>query len=165
MTKPEVNKLLALMKANYSYAFKTMSRQEKILLLNTWTFTLQDLDAGVVMIAVMQLISTNKWLPTVAEIREKCKDLYYEASFRECDVFFDELPESKKAAYRAIVDKTSHLRGDGPAKLTLGAMMNNPGMAAIATGRAQIELLDGADGEAWKGDSSDGEQEERMRDE
>ena len=44
MTQQEVNKLLALMKANYSYAFKTMSQQDKYLLLNTWTFTLQDLN-------------------------------------------------------------------------------------------------------------------------
>ena len=69
MTKQEVNKLLALMKANYSYAFKTMSQQDKYLLLNTWTFALQDLNADIVMIAVMQLISVSKWLPTVAEIR------------------------------------------------------------------------------------------------
>lgn len=165
MTKSEVNKLLALMKANYSYAFKNMSRQEKILLLNTWAFTLQDLDAGVVMIAVMQLISTSKWLPTVAEIREKCKDLYYEASFRECDVFFDDLPESEKAAYRAIADKTSRLRGDGPAKLTLGAMLHNPQIAALAAGQQRMELLDSADGEAWKEDAPNGEWEERMMNE
>ena len=73
MTKQEVNKLLALMKANYSYAFKTMSQQDKYLLLNTWTFTLQDLNADVVMIAVMQLISVSKWLPTVAEIRRSAR--------------------------------------------------------------------------------------------
>lgn len=146
MTKPEVNKLLALMKANYSYAFKSMSEQEKILLLNTWTFTLQDLDASVVMIAVMQLISTSKWLPTVAEIREKCKGLYYEACAMDCDVFFDEMPDGKRAAYKAIADKTSHLRGDCPAELTLGAMMNSPRMAGIATGQP-IELLENADNE------------------
>lgn len=29
MTKQEVNKLLALMKANYSYAFKSMSQQDR----------------------------------------------------------------------------------------------------------------------------------------
>ena len=80
MTQQEVNKLLALMKANYSYAFKTMSQQDKYLLLNTWTFALQDLNADVVMIAVMQLISVSKWLPTVAEIREKCQSLYYSAA-------------------------------------------------------------------------------------
>lgn len=165
MTKPEVNKLLALMKANYSYAFKSMSKQEKILLLNTWTFTLQDIDAGVVMIAVMQLISTSKWLPTVAEIREKCKDLYYEARSKECDAFFGELPEGEKAAYKTIADRTSHLRGDRPAGLTLGAMMRNPRMAGIATGQRRMELLDGTDGETWKEDASDGEWQEREMDE
>lgn len=81
MTKREVNKLLALMKANYSYAFKSMSQQDKYLLLNTWTFTLQDLNADVVMIAAMQLISVSKWLPTVAEIREQCRELHYAAAY------------------------------------------------------------------------------------
>lgn len=161
MTKAEVNKLLALMKANYSYAFKSMSRQDKILLLNTWTFTLQDLDASMVMIAVMQLISTNKWLPTVAEIREKCKELYYDAASMKSNAFFDVLPEEQKAAIKAIADKTCHIRGDGPAELSLGAMLNNPSIAAIATGRQRIELLDSAGGDAWKEDMPDIEWTER----
>ncbi len=156
--------MLAIMKANYSYAFKSMSQQDKILLLNTWTFTLQDLDASVVMIAVMQLISTNKWLPTVAEIREKCKGLYYDAMSMKSAVFFDLLPEGQKAAIKAIADKTCHIRGDDPAELSLGAMLNNPSIAAIATGRRQLELLDSADGDAWKEDVPDSEWAERTID-
>lgn len=161
MTIPEVNVLLALMQVNYSYAFKNMSKQDKILLLKTWTFTLQDIDAGVVFIAVMQLISTSKWLPTVAEIREKCKRLHYKASCMESSIYFDELSENEKATYRAIAEKTSHICGEGPAELSLDVILGNPDMAAIADGRQGMELLDSADGKAWKVDASNGKWEER----
>jgi len=124
MTKSEINKLLAMMKVNYSYAFKTMSQQEKYLLLNTWTFALQDMDAQVVMIAVMQLISTSKWLPTIAEIREACKDLYFTAAAARADADFDVLPEAQKRTYQYIIDHTCHLRGDGAAGLKLEGLMN-----------------------------------------
>ena len=150
MTKQEVNKLLALMRANYSSAFKGMSQQDKYLLLNTWTFTLQDLDANIVMIAAMELISTSKWVPTVAEIREKCRRLYYEASCASYEFPYEETPEWKKKAYQAIMDRTAHLRGDSPSAsgLTLNAMLNNPKIAAMATGEGRLELMEGTD-ETW----------------
>ena len=68
MTTEDVNQLLTIMKANYSYAFKAMSQEEKYMLLCTWTVTLQDLPTDIVMLAVMQLVSKSKWLPTVGEI-------------------------------------------------------------------------------------------------
>ena len=80
MTIQDVNQLLAIMKANYSYAFKAMSPDERYMLLGTWAVTLQDLPADVVMLAVMQLVSQSKWMPTVAEIREKCREIHYAAA-------------------------------------------------------------------------------------
>ena len=80
MTTQDVNQLLAIMKANYNFAFKNMSQEEKYMLLCTWTVTLQDLPADIVMLAVMQLVSQSKWMPTVAEIREKCREIHYAAA-------------------------------------------------------------------------------------
>ena len=62
MTTQDVNQILAIMKANYNYAFKNMSQEEKYMLLCTWTVTLQDLPSDVVMLAVMQLVSQSKWI-------------------------------------------------------------------------------------------------------
>ena len=160
MTKQEVNKLLALMKANYSYAFKTMSQQDKYLLLNTWTFTLQDLNADVVMIAVMQLISESKWLPTVAEIRKKCQSLYYSASYAPRDPFDNlsdeerekygirpcsqqeiEEKERREATRKYIMDATCHLRGDGEPTLSLDSILSNPNFAALGAGNSSLAML------------------------
>ncbi len=144
MTKQEMNKLLALMKANYSYAFKSMSQQEKYMLLETWTFTLQDLDAHVVFLAVMKLISTSKWLPTVAEIREQCKKLHYEADgeiqasdcYREMGIDTGVTKEQERV-YNAIRSATEHLRGDGAPELSLETMLrsNNYAMTGGSIGR------------------------------
>lgn len=163
MTKQEVNKLLALMKANYSYAFKNMSQQDKHLLLNTWTFTLQDINADVVMIAAMQLISESKWLPTVAEIRKKCQDLYYSASYR--DKLFERLSENghefsakeiaaqdrQEKAYEYIMSATGHLRGDKTPELKLDNILRNPSFAGLGSGQSSFEMLEGAQYELTDG--------------
>lgn len=156
MTKQEVNKLLALMKANYSYAFKTMSQQDKYLLLNTWTFALQDINADVVMIAVMQLISVSKWLPTVAEIRDKCRSLYYSAAYGDDSLMERaieegcasqdqiELYKQKKGARDYIARATNHLRCDESAELKLDSILSNPAFTGFAMlGDAKYELPDG----------------------
>ena len=140
MTKQEVNKLLALMRANYSRAFKGMSQQDRILMLNTWTFTLQDLDANVVMIAAMQLISSSKWLPTVAEIREKCQRLYYESAFANCCFPYDGISTGKTEAMQTIAFRTNHLRGEKSAEISLDALLSNPQFAAMTSGNTHSLL-------------------------
>lgn len=152
MTKQEVNKLLALMRANYSASFKGMGQQDKYLLLNTWTLALCDLDAGIVTLAAMQIISKSKWMPTVAEVRAQCAALYAEASLACCDLGFDELPEWKKKAYLAVTEKTARLRGgDGNTGLSLSDMMRDPQMAALATGREPMERIGSS--EAWSAEA------------
>ena len=140
MTREEVNTLLALMKVNYSNAFRGMSRQERMLLLKTWTITLQDLDASVVMIAVMQLISESKWMPSVAEIREKCRALHFDAMSAQYSPYWQNMPEREKAAYETIVAKTEHLRGNEGAGLSIDA---------IIAGRQGIDMLNGTERQAW----------------
>lgn len=155
MTKQEVNQLLALMKANYSYAFKNMSQQDKYLLLNTWTVTLQDINADVVMIAVMQLISESKWLPTVAEIRKKCQDMYYSASTpdiaTEMMMKYGDMSQEAIEAYnqqcerqRYIANATCHLRGEHPPTLQLETILSNASFARLGDGLAGRALVGGA---------------------
>lgn len=137
MTKTEANKLLALMQANYSYAFKHMSQTEKYMLLNSWAFALQDIDANIVMMAAMKLLTVSKWLPTVAEIREKCREMHYEASYAEIDGSFERLSEQERAAYRYIAEHTAHLRGDQKPEISIRAIMKSPQYAALTTGEGE----------------------------
>lgn len=140
MTPDDANKLLALAKANYSYAFKSMTKQEKIMLVQSWAFALQDIPADIVMLAFMQLLTTSKWLPTVAEIREKVKALYYEASYR--DDLFPDTPEVRRAK-EYIATHTSSLRGDGNShKLSLDRILQGPYMARLGSGEMGFAAIE-----------------------
>ena len=159
MTIQEVNQLLAIMKANYSNAFKNMSKEDKHILLRTWAFTLQDLDGSVVLIASMQLISESKWLPTVAEIREKCKALYYSSAFQagqetalvknmEAYMGLSETDAQRAAriarekTYAYIASATNHLRGDGEsAGLQLETILSNPAFVGLTSGKSAFSML------------------------
>ena len=139
MTAAEVNKLLALAKANYSYAFKTMSNQEKVLLVQSWTFALQDIPTDVVMMAFMQLLSKCKWLPTVAEIRQQAAKMHREAERILYDIRNAEevdkmmgggkstTPElaAKRAAAKNILSKTWNLADDEDSGLTLQNVLDS----------------------------------------
>lgn len=151
MNTQETNKLLALMKANYSYAFKSMSQQDKYLLLNTWAFALQDLNADVVMIAAMQLISESKWIPTVAEIRKKCQSLHYSALKRDdlTEIMIAEgmlSPEEtdaynrKKQAREYIANATRHLCSEETG-LKLDAILDNQAFTGIGAGKSSLSML------------------------
>ena len=155
MTTQDVNQILAIMKANYNYAFKNMSQEEKYMLLCTWTVTLQDLPADVVILAVMQLVSQSKWMPTVAEIREKCREIHYAAVTP--DTAYDMMlangmqftPEQQRehdrqeAKRKYIAEATKHLRNGDNGALTLDSLLVNPEFEGIGTGRPSFLLQDG----------------------
>ncbi len=155
MTTQDVNQVLAIMKANYSYAFKAMSQEEKYMLLCMWTVTLQDLPADIVMLAVIQLVSKSKWLPTVAEIREKCREIHYAAVTP--DTTFDMMVangiqftpdqqrehDRREAKRKYIVEATKHLRNEGNGALTLDSLLVNPAFEGIGTGRPSFLLQSG----------------------
>lgn len=152
MTTEDVNQLLAIMKANYSYAFKTMSQEEKYMLLCTWAVTLQDLPTDIVMMAVMQLVSKSKWLPTVAEIRAACREMHYAAATP--DTVFDMMvaagmpvtPEQQRehelleAKRRYIAEATKHLRNEDTGGLTVNHLLANPALDGIGTGQPSFLL-------------------------
>ena len=170
MTTEDANKLLALAKANYSYAFKTMTNQEKLMLVQSWAFALQDIPTDIVMLAFMQLLSTSKWLPTVAEIREQAGNLHHEASSmlweirsaeelaeicaRSDDISLRRTPEEQaridrhRAAQRAVADsilaKTQNLaRGERGNEngLTLAAMVDSAERRGALAGGDMIRGL------------------------
>lgn len=142
MNKTEVNQLLALMKANYSYAFKNMSQQDKYLLVNTWAFVLRDIPADIAMLAAMQLISKSKWLPTAAEIREGCRKLHHAAVYDQITVaqwqcaewtppgeMAEQERQRKMRAY--IARSTAHLGESADGELTLSAMLEGTGLGEL----------------------------------
>ena len=169
MNKQEVNNLLALLKVNYSYAFKAMSRDEKVLMLNSWTFALQDLDADIVTLAVMKLLTVSKWVPTVAEIRKKVQAMYFEAMndlqvepWEEC-LYSREQIASIRAMQDNIIRQCGPLRGDREPELSLRDIAGNPQYAGLMRGNDQMMALTGDTfrlDDPEEGGGEDGQQDE-----
>ena len=122
------------------------------MLLCTWTVTLQDLPTDIVMMAVMQLVSKSKWLPTVAEIRAACREMHYAAATP--DTVFDMMvaagmpvtPEQQRehelleAKRRYIAEATKHLRNEDTGGLTVNHLLANPALDGIGTGQPSFLL-------------------------
>lgn len=79
MTIEDANYLLGVAEANFGYAFRNMDNDQKITLVHSWAFGLQDIPADIVMMAFMQLTTSCDWLPKVKEIREQVRKLRMEA--------------------------------------------------------------------------------------
>ena len=151
MTAQDVNKLLALLKANYSYAFKTMTKQEKVMLVQSWSIVLRDVDVDLALMATMKLISTSKWMPTVAEIREKVQSIYYEAygellainSMRQLygDDEITGMNAEREKMLNNIADRAGRLRGD-TTEISLKALIGGDRTARLEDGMVQFMLTD-----------------------
>lgn len=141
MTLDEANTLLGLAKANYSYAFKQMSKQEKIMLVQSWAFTLQDIPADIVTLAFMQLVAVSKWLPTPAEIREQVKKLYFSAATH--GLYGTGVTDKQADRVRKyITDNTHHLRNDGLAELSLDTILARGYGYSLGTGQQEFKAIE-----------------------
>ena len=79
MTKAETAKVLAILKAAYPNTFKNLSAEDATATVNVWAAQFANMPVSVVMIAVNKLISTNVFPPTITEVKERIRSLYWEA--------------------------------------------------------------------------------------
>ena len=79
MTQKEATQILAILKAAYPNSYRGMSKEEAIGTVNVWATQFIDIPANVVMVAVNKLISTNTFPPSIGEVKEKIRSLYFEA--------------------------------------------------------------------------------------
>lgn len=151
MTKEEVNELLGLLKANYGYAFKELSAGQKRLLVESWAICLADVDAKLGLAAVMRLIATSKWMPSVAEVRKAALELYEGAMYELQGIdgirqSFPELrnraAEAKIPALRDVVERGRNLSGQElPLDLFLesGVFLGSESLLQIESGETKEE--------------------------
>lgn len=92
MTQKEATQILAILKAAYPNSYRGMTKDEAIGTVNVWATQFIDMPVNVVMIAVNKLISTNTFPPSIGEVKEKIRSLYFEA--------LGELPHQHGGLYR-----------------------------------------------------------------
>lgn len=79
MTQKEATQILAILKAAYPNSYRGMTKDEAVGTINVWATQFFNIPVNVVMIAVNKLISTNTFPPSIGEVKEKIRGLYFEA--------------------------------------------------------------------------------------
>lgn len=103
MTVEETGRILSVLKAAYPAHFKAMSTQEKQAVRQIWAVQFSATPEVLVGIAVEKLIATSKFMPAIAEVKEKIAQLYYEAQ----ELLFSENEEQRRFAKELL-----HLMGN-----------------------------------------------------
>ena len=67
------------MRVAYPNFYKGLSKQEANAVIDMWAMQFIDIPCDIVCIAINKLISTNKFPPSIAEVKGKLKSMYAEA--------------------------------------------------------------------------------------
>lgn len=78
MNKKEALQILAIMQAAYPNFYKG-TKEEAMGTVAVWCMQFHDVPAEIVLMAVHKLIGTNKFPPTVSEVKSKLVSIGYEA--------------------------------------------------------------------------------------
>lgn len=79
MTRDETIKVLAIMKAAWPNSFRDMTKEAANGTITVWTLQFAKVPAQIVMIAINKLINKNTFAPSIQEVKEKIRGLYWEA--------------------------------------------------------------------------------------
>ena len=107
MTKKEAVQVVAILKAAYPNYYKDIGAEEAQGTISVWAMQFAELAAEIVLMALNKHISTNKFPPTIAEIKEKITAIYWEAygkAYPLCEN--DYVPEEERKICEAICRQT-----------------------------------------------------------
>lgn len=78
MTRDETIKVLAILKAAYPNSYRGMTKEEANGTIAVWAAQFASMPVSVVMVAVNKLISTNTYAPSINEVKDGIRGLYWE---------------------------------------------------------------------------------------
>lgn len=105
MTKKEALQILAILKAAYPSSYNGMTKEEAKGTVSVWAMQFENMPVDIVMMAIHKLISTNKFPPSVAEVKEKIKSIHWEA-YELLSGSQGVIPEEKAKQYKRIYELT-----------------------------------------------------------
>ena len=139
MTKTETAQILAILKAAYPNSYKNLTTEDVKATVNVWAAQFANIPASVVMIAVNKLISTNVFPPTITEVKERMRSLYWEA-WEMIDLHkrgFNELDARTLKATEEILKAVEPMRTTQRVEPSLEELLN--GYSQALTGQKQIQ--------------------------
>ena len=105
MTREEAIKVLAILKAAYPNSYRGMTKEEAHGTVAVWAAQFAGVPVSVVMIAVNKIISKNTFPPSINEVKDELRGLYWE-TWQELDYHkrgFTQLPDKTVAALEEIM--------------------------------------------------------------
>lgn len=76
MQRHDIIKILSVLKTAYPRFYSNMSKEDANETINLWLDMFKDFEVDVAMIAVRNLINTNEFPPTIAEVKNELYNLY-----------------------------------------------------------------------------------------
>lgn len=136
MTKKEALQILAILKAAYPSSYNNMTKEEATGTVAVWCMQFTNLPAEIVMVAVHKLISTNKFPPTIAEVKEKIQAIHWEAYDALTDhIITPLLSDEARAQYQRIYDATKEYKMGKLYEPTLTQMLSSGQPLQIGSGK------------------------------
>lgn len=110
MTKKEAVQILAILKAAYPSSYNGMTKEEASGTVGIWAMQFESMPVDIVMMAVQKLIATNKFPPTIAEVKDKIKAIHWEAYDFAHGWESENLSEEARNKFRRIYEATNEYR-------------------------------------------------------
>ena len=133
MTRQEAIKILSVLKAAYPNSYRGLTKEEANGTVNIWAIQFGNIPYDVVSIAVNKLISVNTFPPSIAEVKEKIRGLYWEAlgalPYKEGGLYGNndkELPPETIKLLKDIIRVVEPMRS-GQFEPTLGELLKGYG--------------------------------------
>lgn len=123
MTKNESIKILAVLTAAYPHSYKSMTPEEAQGVVTVWSIQFADVPADIVFMAVNMAISISKFPPSICEVKERLKTLYWEAYTMMANEI-NEMDSATLAECQRICDHTKQYKMGRPMTELKGMLMN-----------------------------------------
>ena len=138
MTNEEAAKLLALIKVAYPTSYRDLDEDSTRATIAMWKNTFADVPYVILTLAFENFRRRSKYPPTIAEMYEELKSLYYIAIG---DISMREFRGESTARSRYVLEHTSRFRGDSiPRSIEYSYITDDMLLEAPKT-----ELLEGGD--------------------
>lgn len=106
MTKKEALQILAILKAAYPSSYNGMTKEEATGTVAVWCMQFSDIPAEIVMMAIHKLIATNKFPPSISEVKGKISSIHHEAADMLYTTFGEFLSDDERKQYEQIYNLT-----------------------------------------------------------
>lgn len=108
MTINEAARILAVLKAAYPNSYANMSARDAKGTMAVWATQFADFSVEVVFLAVNKLISSSKFPPTIAEVKDKIIGISWEAyDALNADKSESRLTDAERLQYERIYQETT----------------------------------------------------------